>query len=257
MRFLGRIFGALPLVLSAVGIVGCAAGIIAIWVGRPAVARRVEQVDARLAAGIERASTATRDVQSALEKARADVGRVGKESSGLGTDPAKDRLTAGVLRNLIDRKVGPNINDLGGRLATMSDAAVAAASLLRSAQELPLGSATRFDPDKLERATEQASQLSAALQKLQTTIGEGDKTASEREVAAAASGIDLVLQRCQATVDDWQAYLDAAREDLAYFEAHVSGWLMVAAIAGTVLCAWVGLGQISLFAHAWKWFRSA
>jgi hypothetical protein len=47
-----------------------------------------------------------------------------------------------------------------------------------------------------------------------------------------------------------------AHEGLAYFEAHASGWLTLAMIAGTVLCAWVGVGQISLFAHAWKWFRS-
>jgi hypothetical protein len=160
-------------------------------------------------------------------------------------------------RNMIDRQVGPNINNLGGRLAVLSDASVAAASLLRSVQELPLARAGRIDPDKLERATEQASQLSAALQKLQTTIGEVDKTAGQRQVAGAADRVDLVLQRCQTIVDDWQSDLDAAHEALAYFEAHVSGWLLLAAIAGTVLCAWVGAGQISLFAHAWKWVRSA
>jgi hypothetical protein len=205
---------------------------------------------------MQRASSATQEVQRALQKARADVDRVGKESAGLGTDPMKDRAKVGLLRNMIDRQLGPNINNLGGRLAVLSDASVAAASLLRSVQELPLAHAGRIDPDKLERATEQASQLSAALQKLQTTIGEGDKTAGEREVASAANGVDLVLQRCQATVEDWHSDLDAAHEALAYFEAHVSGWLMFAAIAGTVLCAWVGVGQISLFAHAWKWLWS-
>ena len=257
MRLLGRILGAFFLVLSTVGTVCCAAGIVGIWIGRPIVVQHVEKFDARLGAAIQRASSATQEVQHALQKARADVDRVGKESAGLGTDPMKDRAKVGLLRNLIDRQVGPNVNNLGGRLATLSDASVAAASLLRSVQELPFGPAGRIDPDKLERATEQASQLSAALQKLQATIGDGDKTADEREVVAAANGVDLVLQRWQTTLDDWQSDLDAAHEALAYFEAHVSGWLTFATIAGTVLCAWVGAGQISLFAHAWKWFRSA
>jgi hypothetical protein len=221
------------------------------------VAQRVEKIDARLGAAMQRASSATLEVQNALQKARADVDRVGKESAGLGTDPdpTKDRAKAGLLRNVIDRQIGPNVNNLGGRLAVLSDASVAAASLLRSVQELPFVRPGPIDPDKLERATEQASQLSAALQKLQATIGEGDKTGGEREVAGAANGVDLVLQRCQVTVDDWQSDLDAAHEALAYFKAHVSAWLMLAAIAGTVLCAWMGVGQISLFAHAWKWFR--
>ena len=256
MRFLGRILGALVLVLSAVGIVCCAAGVIGIPIGRPAVAQRIERIDARLAAAIQRITSTTRDVQRALQKARADVDRVGKESVGLGSDPVKDRLAAGILRKLIDRELGPNINNLGGRLATVSDAAVVAASLLRSFQEFPLGQASGIDPDKLKQASEQVSQLSAALQKLQTTIGEGDKTANERDVAAAANGVDLVLQRCQVSVNDWLSHLDAAQEALAYLKVHVSGWLTVATIAGTVLCAWVGLAQISLFAHAWKWFRS-
>jgi hypothetical protein len=220
------------------------------------VSQRVEKIDARLGAAMQRASSATQEVQHALQKARADVDRVGKESAGLGTDPMKDRAKAGLLRNMIDRQLGPNVNNLGGRLAVLSDASVAAASLLRSAQELPLVQTGRIEPDKLERATEQASQLSAALQKLQTTIGEGDKTGGEREVAAAANGVDLVLQRCQTIVDDWQSDLDAAQKALAYFESQVSGWLMLGAIGGTVLCAWVGVGQISLFAHAWKWLRS-
>jgi hypothetical protein len=168
----------------------------------------------------------------------------------------KDRAKVGLLRNMIDRQLGPNINNLGGRLVTLSDASVAVASLLRSVQELPLGQARHVDPDKLERATEQASQLSSALQKLQATIGEGDKTAGESEVAAATNGVDLVMQRCQVTLDDWQSDLDAAHDALAYFEAHVSRWLTLATIAGTVLCAWIGVGQISLFVHAWKWLRS-
>jgi hypothetical protein len=97
------------------------------------VAERIETIDARLGTALQRASSATGEVQRALQKARADVNRVGKESTGLGTDPLKDRLTAGILWKLIDRELGPNINDLVGRLATSTDAAVAAASLLARA----------------------------------------------------------------------------------------------------------------------------
>ena len=178
-----------------VGTICCAAGVIGIPIARPAVAQRIEKIDTRLGAALQRASSATGEVQRALERARADVNPVGKESAGLGADPVKDRLAAAVLRKLIDREVGPIINDLGGRLATTSDVAVAAASMLRSFQELPLGRASRIDPDSLERATEQASQLSAALQKLQTVIGEGDKLANERDVVSAATDVDRVLRK--------------------------------------------------------------
>lgn len=257
MRILGRSLGAILLVISAVGMIACAASVIAIWVGRSLVVQRIERIETRLDAAIQRASSATRDVLGALETAREDVNRVGKDSAGLGSEPAKDRRTTGRLRKLIDREVGPNIGELRGRLATASEAAVVTASLLRSFQDLPLGQSSRIDPDKLERTTEQAAQLSAALQKLQAAIGEGDQPANEREVLSSANDIDLVLQRCQATVEDWQSQLEATREALAYFESHVNGWLAVVTIAVTVLCVWMGLGQISLSIHGWKRFRSA
>jgi hypothetical protein len=56
-------------------------------------------------------------------------------------------------------------------------------------------------------------------------------------------------------VDGWQSDLDAAREELPRVRVEVLGWLTPAAIAVSVLGAWVALSQISLFAHARKWCR--
>jgi hypothetical protein len=64
-----------------------------------------------------------------------------------------------------------------------------------------------------------------------------------------------VLQKCQATVTDWQSDLDAARDDIAHVKAKILGWLTWAAVAVTVLCSWVAAGQISLFARALRWCR--
>src|SRR5262249_32831162 len=133
---------------------------------------------------------------------------------------------------------------------------VAAAALLRSFQNFSLGQGSRIDPDKLASATDQAAQLSAALAKLQAAVGEDDKAASAREVVPAGTGVDLVLQPCQAIVADWEATIESAREEAAFLKNRIPGWLTFAAIGATVLCAWMGLGQISLFAQAWKWFWS-
>jgi len=66
----------------------------------------------------------------------------------------------------------------------------------------------------------------------------------------------VVLQKCQRAVDDWQSDLDGAQQELARIQAEAMGWLTLVAVAVSALCAWVGVSQISLFAHAWGWCRA-
>ena len=257
MRPLRCALGAVVLALSSLGVLCCTAGAVAVWVARGELSRRAERIDARVAVALERASAANQGLLRALEKARADVRRVSQEAAGLVPGARKNRRAAGLLRKQVQRQVGPKIDALGGRLATSSAAAVAVAALLEGLQELPPGAAGRLDPDRLGRAAGQASQLSAALGKLQAALGEGDEEVTGREVAAAADRVGGVLQKCQATAEDWQSDLGAARERQARLQARLSGWLLLGAVAGTALCVWVGVSQVSLAAHAWKWLRES
>ena len=172
MRLLRRLVGVTVLLLSAVGIVGCLAGAVGVWVFRQAASAKVGRASARLDVGLARASVANQNLRRALAKAGADVGRAGRESDGPGGGNAKGRRAAGVLRRSLRQDVLPKMNDLGGRLATCSDVAVAVSSLLGSFQELAPGQAGRIRPDKLESLAGQASQVSAALQRLQAAVGE-------------------------------------------------------------------------------------
>jgi hypothetical protein len=255
MRFLRRFVGVVALLLSGVGIVGCVAGIVGIWRFYQGASEKVQKVSARLDVGLRRVSDVTQNVRHSVEKARAEVAEFGKESADLGGGEEKSRRASRTLRTLVQQKVGPSMGDLGGRLATLSDAAVAASALIESVGELPPGRMGRLQPDQLERWTDQSRQLSVTLRRLEGAVGDGDKEASGREVAAATSEVDLLLQRCQATVDDWQSDLDAVREELSRVKAEVLGWLWPAAVAVTFLVGWMGVGQVSLFAHALQWCR--
>jgi hypothetical protein len=255
MRLLLRCAGALVLLLSTVGLVCCVAGVVGVWMLRQTASEKVLNISARIDAGLQRVSLANENVRRALEKARADVAKVSKGSADLGGGAEKGRPATGTLRGLIQRQVGPEINELGGRLATCSDAAVAVTSLLQSFEELAPGQTGRIEPDKLERLADQASQLSAAVQRLQAVVGDEDKGAAEKEVVAAAGEVELVLRKCQATVDHWQSDLDAGPNEILRVKAEILRWLTLIAIAATVICVWVAMSQISLFAHALKWGR--
>jgi hypothetical protein len=255
MGLLRRLVGAVVLLLSTVGTVCCVAGVFATWILYPGVSERVQRITDRLDTGLQRVSAANQNVQLAVGKARADVANVSKESADLGGGGAKSRLAARTIRSLIRQQAGPDTDELGGRLATLSDSAVAVSSMLESFQEGPLALAPRIDPDQLKRRADEAQRLSSILRRLEVAVGDGDTETGRQKVAEATSEVDLVLQKCQATVDAWQSGLDAARDDLAHVKAKIPGWLTCAAIAMTVLCSWVGAGQISLFVHALRWCR--
>ena len=255
MAVLRRLVAALALILSAVGTLGCVGAIIGIWVLYRGASERAPDTVARLDAALQRASAANQNLGRAVRKARADLAEVNRESGSLSKGGEKGRLAARTLKTLIQKKVGPDVEDLGGRLSTLSDAAVVISSLLQGLQELPAGRSDRVKPEQLQQWGEQAEQLSAGLRRLEAVIGDKGKTTGGQPVAAAASQVDLVLQRCQATVDAWQSHLDDARGEMREVQANIRGWVTLTAIAGTVLCGWVAAGQVSLFAHGLRWVK--
>jgi hypothetical protein len=256
MRLLLRFGAFLILLVSAVGIIGCASGIIGVWMFYPSVSDKAHTILARLDVGLQRVSAANQNVRRAIERARADVVTARKESPDLGGGAERGRRTSGALRAVI-QQAAPNIDDLGGRLATLSDTAAAVSSLLESFQGLPTGPRLRVEPDVLKRRADQAQQLSASLRKLEAALGNGEKGTSSRDVAARTGEVDQVLEKCQVAMDSWQPDLDVALEDLARVKAQMGGWLRYGAIALTVLCVWAGAGQISLFGHALGWLKRA
>jgi len=257
MRSLRRFLGAMVVLLSTVGIACCIAGTIGIWMFHQSVSEKVKNIAARLDSGLQRVSIANQNFHRALEQARASVGKVSKGSTALGGGDEKSRRAGSALRKLVRQQVGPNISNLGVQLATFSDAAAAVSSLLQSFQELPLGKTSFTKFDKMDDWRVQTAQLADTLERLEAVVGDGNKESSGQEIAAASSAVDLALQRCQQKVADWHLGLEAAREGLQFVKTETFGWITPAAIVATLLCAWVAVGQLSLFAHALPWCRAS
>jgi hypothetical protein len=255
MKALRRLVGAIAALISAIGIVVCAAGIAGVWIGHQRITDKARTITAKFDGGLERVSVANQNVRRAADRARADVALVRKESADLNGDHETRRRAARTIGTLIQQRVGPAVDEFGGRLATVSDTAAAAASLLETLQEAPLGQLPLFDPDQLTQRASEVQRLSAILRRLELAVADGDSNTASREVVDATGEVDLVLQKCQATIEEWQSGLDTTRERLAQFERKVIAYLTLVAIAVTALVAWVAAGQVSLLVHAVKWLR--
>ncbi len=256
MRLFRRAAGATVLLLATVGFVACLAALAGIWMLHQTVYEKVENVTSRLDAGLQRATLANQNVQRALEQARTHVDMVRKESSDLGGRDQKSRRTTSALRKLVRQQLGPDITDLSARLATLSDSAITVSSLLESFQEVPLAQTSRIDSDQLQRRADEARMLSSILRRLEAAVGDGDAESDRQEVASATGEVELFVRKCQATGHAWQFDVDSTRDDLVRVKAKILGWLTWAAIGMTVLCSWMGAGQLSLFACAMRWCRA-
>jgi hypothetical protein len=255
MRLLRRFGGFLVLLLSAAGIIGCAGGIISIWMCYPGVSEKVQTIAARLDVALQRMSAAAQNVGRAIVRARADVATVSKDSADLDGGGEEGRRASRALRTVIQHQAAPKLDDVGGRLTTLSDAAVAVSSLLESFQELPTWTKVRVEPDLLKRRAEEARQLSASLRRLDAALDDREKGPNSQGAAAATREVDRVLEKCQEAVDSWQSDLDAAREDLARVQAQMVSWQMYVAITMTLLLVLMAAGQISLFGRALEWLK--
>jgi hypothetical protein len=244
------------MLVAALGLVGCLAGIWGIWIAHQQLSEKVPAVSARLDGALERASAVNQGLRRGLERAEAELAKVNKESVAAGGGDLESRVAADVLRVGLRKRVGPRMSELREKLATFSDASVVVTSLLRSLQEMASDQIIDIRPDNLERATHQASQVSAALRKFQSVVGDGDKATSLKDYAAAEREVDLVLRRCLDTVNDWQSDLDSLRERLSGVKAKALDWLTPLAVAMTLVCLWLAVSQISVFVHALRWVRT-
>jgi len=252
-----RVGGVLVLLLSIVGIIGCVAGIIGIWIFSQRVSERAQRITERLDSGLERVAVASQNIQSAMARARTDMANIDKESANLSEWGEKNRRASRAIRTVLQQNARPDLDDLTGRLATLSDAAVAVTSLLQSFQEISPGRVSRIDPDDLQRRADDVQQISTTLRRLEAAVADDEKDAKQRDVEGAASEVDSVLARCQAAVDNWQADLSSVRADVARVREQAPRWMTYVAVAVTVLCLWMGAGQLSLFGRALRWCQGA
>lgn len=257
MALFQRSTGVLLLILASLGIVACIAGVVGVWIVFANTSSRVTSISEKVDAGLERVSTGNNKVRRALDRAREDVAEVRKGSTRLGTGTDRNGAVAQALRIYVREQAGPNLNELSGRLITLSDTAVAVSALLDSAQDLRSNEDAQLTSEELEEWSAEARQLSGILRRLETAVGSGEVAANPTEIADATGEVDRVLQRCQARVDGWQSDLDSTREDVRRARENLIGWLTTSAVVVTVLLVWIGAGQVSLLVHGRRWSRSS
>lgn len=244
MKILSRLLGVVVLVLSSVVFIACVAGIVGSWRIRRDISGKVEDIARQFDAGLRGATAATYTVDESMTTARDEVRKV---------DPYPQSLEPGGFNN---QTVTRYLRTVTKRLSRFSDAATSASSMLHELRKSMHGPAGRIDLDKNDRASQLASQLSANVQALKTTLGKEGEEVTGKQLVLAAQEMESALKQTDEMLKSWRTDLDAVGAVLPDLKSRVLGWLTPSTLLITVLLAWAGIGQISLFTHGWRWCRA-
>ena len=255
-RFCASNHGAMVLLLSAVGIVCCSAGIVGIWMFHQTESRS-EDYHRPIDDGLQSACRSlARNASAALDKPARVWTTWKKAVPPLGVAARQRTVSQPALS-------GSWSSSRSDAISTTSVCGWPrcrrwprrVSSSLQSFQESPPGQTGHIHRYKLEGRDGPGGDSPLPFRPLEVVAGDGNKESSEREVAAASSAVSLALQKCQAKVDDWQSQLETARQELQHARTEILRWFTPAMIAVAFACAWVAVGQVCLFGHALHWLR--
>ncbi len=256
--------GYLAVVLGAVGLVACLGGLVAIWVVRPSVLHSSAEV-------LDAADGGLKLVDAKVLRAN-ELVRTIKEA----VDPVTDRiltLTDKANRKPEDEKELKRIEEsLAERLRqvdTIAEVAETAVAFLNKSSRITkslrlIGSRGETGPADVADSKKNAKTLSQLAQKLKTLRDNLEKIREDRQVRKEVvdavvrlahdvdnelGALDSNLQEVRQTAVVWQT-------EVAELRTQVPVWTNWAAVIGSVILVWMGLGQYALLRWAWHGARS-
>jgi hypothetical protein len=248
-----RVVGILLLLIGLAGLALSVAGVMAAWHYRPILTERAAHLGGRAEELLTIATDGLSQVESVLAQARRDLEQFQKDraSPPNASPPNFKQLT---LRTFS----GKFISDVDGARRMLDgalDAAVVLDSVLQGLSEMSPGPLAEVDSGQLKDLSGDVRQLISKGKKLQSLLPEQGGTLDDAEVAATSAVMTAILDRVIAKAQDINQHVVTARDRVTQVNTDLPGWLMTAAVVGTVFLSWFALGQLCLLVRGWAWLR--
>jgi methyl-accepting chemotaxis protein len=257
---MSRVIGLAALGLGAIGLVGCLAGLIGIWAVRPSFLRSSVEVLDTADGGLTLVDEKTTRADELLKAIRKSVdpvtGKIRKLAKGERTSDDEEELKQ--IVEALARRLGQV-----DRIAELAETAVAflnrtpplTKSLrLRNSQ----GTAGRAPAETSQDSAKARSRLATALKKIRENLAKfrKDKQVQKEVVKAVvdlAREVDSELKSVESKVERVRQKAAELGTEVADLRTAVPDWTNWAAVIGSVVLVWMGLGQLVL--SRWGWDR--
>ena len=260
---MSRVIGLAALGLGGIGLVGCLAGLIGLWTVRPSFLRSSVEVLDTADGGLKLVDEKTTRADELLKAIRRIVDPVtGKilKLADKGKRSPDDEKELKRIEEALARRLG-QLDRIAG-LAETSVAVLNRTPPLTRSLRLPLsqGAAGRPPAETSEDSSNAISRLAKALKNVRENLAKfrKDKQVQKEVVAAVVSlagEVDKELKFVESKLERVRQRAAELGKEVADLRSTVPAWTNWAAVIGSVVLVWMGLGQFLL--SRWGWIRAA
>jgi len=254
MKICLRSLAVITFFLSTVGLFLCLAAGVGVWIVERPARVKAERLFERMETALDVAEQNLDQVKASLARATERLDQVREEQRKLAEEPRKADAARRFLARTVQQRIAPELTDAREELHTVAEAATVVNSILEDLGNFPLLSVGGMDMDGLRAMNDRLGEVGPAAWELSRLLGE-----PEPEAAAGAgaefSRIERTLIALQAMIAEFEGRLAEVRQHKKSLESNTLPWITPAAIAISVVCAWIAFSQISVMGHARSWWR--
>jgi hypothetical protein len=262
---MARLIGLAALGLGGIGLVGCLAGLIGIWAVRPSFLRSSVEVLDTADEGLKLVFEKTTRADELLKAIRGIVdpvtGKILKLAEKGERTSGDDKELKGVEEALA-RRVGQV--DAIAELAESAVGLLNRTPRLTKSLRLPIsrGAAGPAPVETSQDSAKALSRLAKAVENVRETLAKlREKKQVQKDVVAAvvrlAREVDSELEFVASTLERVRQKASERGQEVADLRTAAPAWTNWAAVIGSVVSVWMGLGQFVLLRLGWDWIRAA
>jgi hypothetical protein len=262
---MSRVIGFAALGLGGIGLVGCLAGLIGIWTVRPPFLRSSVEVLDTADGGLKLVDEKTTRADELLKAIRGIVDPVtGKllELADKGERTPEDEKELKRIEEALDRRLGQV--DAIAELAETAVALLNRTPQLTRSFRLPTSQVAvgRAPAETSQDSSDALSRLAKALENVRENLAKfrEDKQVQKEVVAAVvrlAREVDSDLNLVESKLERVRQKAAELGKEVADLRTAVPAWTNWAAVIGSVVLVWMGLGQFVLSRWGWDSIRAA
>ena len=235
------------------------AGMAGIWVTHDALdSETVQGMFDKIELSLTALDIAFERVIIALEQSRAAISIIDQTANQAGDKIESSSPIVNVISATVGDELYPMIIAIRDTVSGIRSTVIAVNASLEAANAIPLVSVPTLPMEKLAVVDEQASNALSEVLALRTEIAIIKLGASEilvSNVTIHTSKVDDDLAAIETFAKSYQDDLDRVTAGLAIVKPKIMGIINLATVFLTVSLPWFALGQISLAAFSWGYYK--